>query len=98
MRYSIRVCAPETCCKPSKCEPLYTLREVEVLTQSIATKLGTGCPLCGSDGREENESGGARTHDPRLKRPLLCQLSYRLAEPLTISRSRASLNEAPFRP
>lgn len=23
------------------------------------------------------ESGGARTHDPRLKRPLLYQLSYR---------------------
>ena len=31
------------------------------------------------------ESGGARTHDLRLKRPLLYQLSYRFAQGLKAS-------------
>ena len=31
--------------------------------------------------REDGGPGGARTHDPRIKSPMLCQLSYRPVVP-----------------
>jgi hypothetical protein len=41
--------------------------------------FGSGSIVNGScDGIEIGEPGGIRTLDPRLKRPLLYQLSYRL--------------------
>jgi hypothetical protein len=39
------------------------------------------------------ESGGARTHDPRLKRPLLYQLSYRFNKSFKTPKIRSSSPE-----
>ena len=51
-----------------------------------------------SGARSTSDPGGHRTHDLRIKSPLLCQLSYRVRRPQTSLRRGALTTLAPSRP
>jgi hypothetical protein len=48
------------------------------MTHSLPHRHAAGevAPACASHCQSESDRGGHRTHDLRIKSPLLCQLSY----------------------